>query len=260
MPFIDVNGQRIHYTDSGDGPPIVLSHPMFLDVIHLEPLTEALADQYRVVTFDQRGHGSTQFDGKPFQFTDVARDALEVASALGIEKAIYGGELFGATMALHAALLEPERVAGLLLVGPTARATDHGETISLGAGVDILANMGPETGEFFRVAEAAAGTDAHALMDRWREADWSHIRVVADAWLTRPSIENRLREIQCPAVVIHGRNEFYIPLEHGKFVADNLGGPVLFEVIEGEHQALSITRFDETLEVVRRLMCQQFPV
>lgn len=262
MPHIDVNGQSIHYTDSGgDGSAIVLSHPMFLDTIHLEPLAAVLAGNgYRVVTFDQRGHGATRFDGKPFAFQEVARDALGLASALGIERAVFGGELYSATMALHAALLEPDRVGGLLIVGPTARATDLGESISLGSGVDVWTNGGPQSDEFGRVAEAAAGPDSEALMDRWRKADWSQIRLVADAWLGRPSIEDRLAEIVCPAVVIHGRNEFYIPLEHGEYVAENLGGSVLFEVIEGEHQALSITRFPQTLDRVRELTRQLFPV
>ncbi|WP_074327668.1 alpha/beta fold hydrolase [Mycobacteroides abscessus] len=262
MPNIDVNGQSIHYTDTGgDGPPVVLSHPMFLDTIHLEPLASALATAgYRVVTFDQRGHGATRFDGKPFEFVEVARDALGLASELGIERAVFGGELYSAAMGLHAALLQPDRVAGLLLIGATARATDLGESLSLSSGVDVWTSGGPQSDEFGRVAQAAAGPDSEALMDRWRAADWSQIRLVADAWLGRPSVEDRLSEITCPAVVIHGRNEFYIPLGHGEFVAQNLGGSVLFEIVEGEHQALSITRFPETLESVPDLMRQQFPV
>lgn len=262
MSNVEVNGQSIHYTDSGgDGPAVVLSHPLFLDTIHLEPLASVLADAgYRVVTFDQRGHGDTRFDGKPFEFAEVARDALELADSLGIERAIFGGELYSATMALHTALLEPSRVCGLLVIGPTARATDVGEQISLSSGVDVWTHGGPQSDEFVRVAEAAAGPDSAALLDRWRKADWSQMRLVADAWLGRPSIEDRLAEITCPAVVIHGRNEFYIPLAHGEFVAQNLGGSVVFEVIEGSHQALSITRFDQTLDAVRELMRRQFPV
>lgn len=240
---------------------MVLSHPLFLDTVHLEPLASALAGEgYRVITFDQRGHGSTRSDGQPFDFVEVARDALGLASALGIGSAIFGGELYSATMALHAALLEPDRVAGLLLVGATARATDPGERISLSSGVDVWTHGGPQSDEFERVAEAAAGPDSAALLDRWRNADWSQMRVIADAWLGRPSIEDRLAQITCPAVVIHGRNEFYIPLEHGEFVAQNLGGSVLFDIIEGERQALSITRFAETLDRVRELSRQQFPV
>lgn len=262
MPNVEINGQSIHYTDSGgDGPPVVLSHPLFLDTVHLEPLASALADGgYRVVTFDQRGHGATRFDGKPFEFVEVARDALGLATTLGIERAIFGGELYSATMGLHAALLEPDRVAGLLLIGATARATDLGESRSLNSGVDVWTSGGPHSDEFGRVAEAAAGPDSDALMQRWREADWSQIRLIADAWLGRPNIENRLADIACPAVVIHGRNEFYIPLDHGEYVAQNLSGSVLFEIIEGEHQALSIVRFPETLESVRDLMRRQFPV
>lgn len=260
MPNIEVNGQSIHYTDSGGpGPAIVLAPPLFLDTVHFEPLAGALAaDGWRVVVFDTRGHGRTHFDGEPFAVDDGARDALALADALGIESAVFGGELFGATLALHAALLEPDRVAGLLLIGPTARATDRGEVTSLGVGVDMWINDGPKA-EFGRVANSAAGADGVALMERWRATDRSQIQFAADAWLGRPSIEGKLGEIVCPAVVLHGRSELYIPLAHGQAVADGLGGPKLFEVVEGERQALSITHDPKTLDAARRLMRRLFP-
>ncbi|WP_207771115.1 hypothetical protein, partial [Mycobacteroides abscessus] len=42
MPFVDVNGQRIHYTDSGEGPVIVATHATLMDTVSLEPLTSRL--------------------------------------------------------------------------------------------------------------------------------------------------------------------------------------------------------------------------
>lgn len=260
MPILELNGQSIHYTDScGPGPVIVLAPPLFLDTVHMEPLAGVLAeDSWRVVVFDTRGHGRTRFDGEPFDFEAGARDALALADALGVERAVFGGELLGAAVALHAALLDPNRVAGLLLIGPTARATDRGEISSLSIGVDMWVTDGPQA-EFGRVADAAVGTGAVALMDRWRTAPRRQIRFAADAWLKRPAIADRLGEIICPAVVLHGRNELYIPLAHGQEVADRLGGSVAFEVIEGERQALSITHNPDTLTAVCRLMRQQFP-
>ncbi|MEU9805266.1 alpha/beta hydrolase [Mycobacterium sp. NPDC050853] len=263
MPSVLVNGQSLHYTDSGgDGSPILLSHPMFLDAVHMAPLAHLLAGEgYRVVTFDQRCHGATEFDGQPFTLIECAKDALGLASDLGIERAIFAGELLSATIALHAALLDPDRVAGLLLVGPTAYATDPGEIASLGVGLAQWKEFGPQASEFARIAQAATGSSQAAadLMDRWRSADWQQVQAMADAWLGRPGITENLGRVTCPAVVIHGSSEFYIPLAHGQHVYENLGGSKLFGTVNRQFQALSIVQDPQTLDLVRGLMRDRFP-
>ncbi|WP_078282302.1 alpha/beta fold hydrolase [Mycobacteroides franklinii] len=264
MPSVSVNGQSLHYADTGgDGPPVLLSHPMFLDAVHMTPLADVLAaGGYRVVVFDQRCHGETRFDGRPFALVECAKDALGLASALGIGPAIFAGELLSATIALHAALLEPDRVAGLLLIGSTAYGTDPGEIASLGVGLAQWKEFGPQASEFARIAQAATGSAQAAadLMDRWRSADWQQVQLMADAWLGRPSIAENLGQVRCPAVVIHGSSEFYIPLEHGRHVYENLGGAKHFETIERQFQALSIVQDPKTLDVVSGLMRELFPV
>ncbi|MUM20039.1 alpha/beta hydrolase [Mycobacterium sp. CBMA271] len=262
MPSASVNGQSLHYIDTGgSGPPILLSHPMFLDAVHMAPLAEALVGEgYRVVTFDQRCHGKTRFDGQSFALVECAKDALGLASALGISRAIFAGELLSAAIALHAAVLEPDRVAGLLLIGPTAYATDPGEIASLNVGLAQWKEFGPQASEFARIAQAATGSsqDFDDLMDRWRAADWQQAQVMADAWLDRPSITENLGRLTCPAVVIHGSSEFYVPLAHGRHVYENLGGPKSFGIVEHQFQALSIVQDPTTLDLVRELMRDRF--
>ncbi|MGC7376637.1 alpha/beta hydrolase, partial [Mycobacteroides abscessus subsp. abscessus] len=81
MPFVDVNGQRIHYTDSGEGPVIVATHATLMDTVSLEPLTSRLPG--RVVSFDLRGHGKTVYDKQPYDYNDVAEDVLALVDHLG---------------------------------------------------------------------------------------------------------------------------------------------------------------------------------
>lgn len=97
MPFADVNGQKLYYTDSGgDGTAVILSGAMLLDTVILEPLTDALAKAgYRAIAFDARYHGQTKSNGQEFDFIDWARDFIGLADALGIERAIFGGESGG---------------------------------------------------------------------------------------------------------------------------------------------------------------------
>jgi pimeloyl-ACP methyl ester carboxylesterase len=58
MPFIEINGIKLYYEDSGRGPEtIVFCHGLVCNCRMFDAQVEALKDQYRCVTVDFRGHG-----------------------------------------------------------------------------------------------------------------------------------------------------------------------------------------------------------
>jgi pimeloyl-ACP methyl ester carboxylesterase len=64
MPVAAVNGVEINYTDSGgQGPAVVFSHGFLMDQTMFDRQVTALAPDYRVIGWDQRGHGSTRASG-----------------------------------------------------------------------------------------------------------------------------------------------------------------------------------------------------
>ncbi len=131
MPFAEVNDQRIHYEDTGgDGPPIVFSHAFFGDHEMFAPQVEDLSDVYRVLTWDQRGFGTTPADGAPFTPWDSAGDLFAVLDRIGIERAVLAGVAEGASLSLRAALLHPDRARAVVLIDGRigtegAEALDH---------------------------------------------------------------------------------------------------------------------------------------
>ena len=117
MPLAEINGQRIRFDDTGgDGPPVVLSHGFLMDREMFAPQVDALAPEFRVITWDERGFGETEFDGEPFTYWDSARDCLGLLDHLGIDQAVLGGMSQGGFLSLRAALLAPERVRALVLI------------------------------------------------------------------------------------------------------------------------------------------------
>lgn len=121
MPFAEVNGQRLRYEDSGgDGPPVIFSHGFLMDREMFAPQFTDLADTYRIITWDERGFGETEFDGEPFTYWDSARDLFGLLDHLGTERAVLGGMSQGGYLSLRAALLHPDRVRALIpgLPGP----------------------------------------------------------------------------------------------------------------------------------------------
>lgn len=240
MPFVDVNGQRIHYTDSGEGPVIVATHATLMDTVSLEPLTSRLPG--RVISFDLRGHGKTVYDKQPYDYNDVAEDVLALVDHLGIPTFTFLGEGQGAVVALRTALKAPDRVERLVLIGPTADAPSVSENAALDAAMDIWCTTGPDPSVYARVAEHATGTpqDAEDLLQRWTDSAWKDYRPAADALANRTRFVDELPKITCPALVVHGSADFFVPAVFGKEVADNLGGPTTWVEIPTQEQAITM--------------------
>src|SRR5689334_1302414 len=111
MAFASVRGQNLFYEDSGgSGPPLLLGHGFLMDHTMFDGQVAALAPAYRVIRWDARGFGRTEWDGQPFSYWDLAKDALALLDHLGVERALLGGMSQGGFLSLRAALLAPERV------------------------------------------------------------------------------------------------------------------------------------------------------
>src|SRR5580700_906675 len=124
MATASVNGVTITYHDSGgDGPVVVLSHGFLMDSSMFDPQVAALAPEYRVITWDERGFGDTKAGG-PFSYWDSASDVLGLLDHLGIDEAVIGGMSQGGFLSLRAALLAPARVRGLVLIDSQAGLED----------------------------------------------------------------------------------------------------------------------------------------
>jgi pimeloyl-ACP methyl ester carboxylesterase len=60
MAVIDVKGIDLHYEVQGDGPPLLLVHGGWSDHQSWHAVAPALADSFRVVTYDRRGHSRSE--------------------------------------------------------------------------------------------------------------------------------------------------------------------------------------------------------
>lgn len=117
-----VRGCEIAFELSGSGVDLVWGHGL--------TQSRALEDRRRlldwatipasVLRYDARGHGESEstadLDG--YSWAELARDQLDLATSLGIGDYIAAGASMGAATALHAAVLAPERMLGLVLVIP----------------------------------------------------------------------------------------------------------------------------------------------
>lgn len=118
-----VNGVNLHYQQFGQGPHVVMIHGITgnLAIWHLE-IVPALMSEYRITTYDLRGHGYSEVPPTGYTTADHAADLKNLMDSLGIERAHVIGHSFGADIALCFTILFPERVDRLVLVEPAIAA------------------------------------------------------------------------------------------------------------------------------------------
>lgn len=192
---------RIHYAARGAGPEVLLLHHGFSD--SLERWAEAgwverLAERYRVVTLDARGHGrsSKPHHRAAYEATCRVGDVLAVLDHLGVESVHFGGYSLGGRVGFELARSHPGRVRSLVLGGA------HPFAQSLAPLRRALAE-GLEG--WMRLLERHVGALSAIEGARFRENDLAALR--ASVARDRPDVSAALSRIRVPTLLFVGAED-----------------------------------------------------
>ena len=102
MPNIDRDGVKIHYEVHGDGPPLILTHGYSSTSAMWKGQVEALSRHHKLVLWDMRGHGQSDYPDDPTAYSEAATvgDIAALLDAVGARRAIVGGLSLGGYMSL----------------------------------------------------------------------------------------------------------------------------------------------------------------
>lgn len=247
MPFAAVNGQNIFFEDSGgSGPPVLLAHGYLMDLSMFDSQVAALAPELRVIRWDARGFGKSEWDGRPFSYWDLADDALGLLDHLGIERAVLGGMSQGGFLAMRAALKAPERVKALVLIA-TQAGVDGPETLAKYR--QMLAGwlkMGAIDPLVEAIAALILGAREHwePWVSDWRAMPREQIREPTLCLLDRDDLTDRVGAIQCPAIIVHGTADASIHLDRAEKLRELLPNVKDFVTVPGAGHAVNTTHPD----------------
>jgi pimeloyl-ACP methyl ester carboxylesterase len=129
MARIQVGNLAVAVSDAGDGPPVVLLHGLACGKRMWFHQIRALRRHFRVIAYDQRGHGQTDAPqlATDYSAAHLARDLVGVLDVLKIPQAAIVGFSLGGGPALALAASKPERVSRLVLADVGGRAAAPGE-------------------------------------------------------------------------------------------------------------------------------------
>lgn len=118
--FMDVDGQRIHYVDKGQGPPIVMIHGLGGNLLNYSyALADRLAKDHRVIMIDRPGSGfSVRPKGTPANLKAQAATLAKVMRSLRLERPVLVGHSLGGALSLTIASEYPDCAGAVALIAP----------------------------------------------------------------------------------------------------------------------------------------------
>jgi pimeloyl-ACP methyl ester carboxylesterase len=227
VPYFQKGHVRIYYEDVGKGEPIITNHGLMEDGGYWSEtgLTARLAEHYRVISMDMRGHGRTVVSSPPYGFDvgTMANDFGALADSLGLDRFHILCHATGGMAAVRYAMTTSKRILSLML-------TDTGSaTIPELSGVDTKSmlegfTLGAEARKVASVEDWMVGARANPgpfLFKMAEHPDAERMWGIYEGFLRRsdpvaignfmlsfyadpdPMIEG-LRQISCPTLILLG--------------------------------------------------------
>jgi pimeloyl-ACP methyl ester carboxylesterase/DNA-binding CsgD family transcriptional regulator len=235
------DGVRLAYAVSGNGPPLVRAPHWFTHLEHdwdspaIRPWVDDLPKRYSLLRFDQRGTGLSDREVPEISLEAHVRDLEAVVDAAGFERFALLGLSQGAAFAIAYAARHPERVSHLVIYGGFARGWRKRELsaeeaekrelqhklIEFGWGSQDPSFRQVFTTQFIPDADLETIRAFNDMMPLTTSAATAGAISRANSTI---DVQTEARRVQCPALVLHARNEMRIPFEEGRLIAALIPG------------------------------------
>ncbi len=232
-----LDGVRLAYAVSGEGPPLVRAANW---MTHLGYDIESpvwrhwvrdLSAEHTFIRYDERGCGLSDWEAGEFTFSDWVADLESVVDALGLQRFPLLGVSQGGAVAVAYAAKHPEQVSKLVLCGAyargrAARAVSDEEKSAAALDLD-LARVGwgrddPAFRQVFAAQFLPDGTRADwAAFDQLQRRTTSPENAVRflEEFATI-DVRELARAVRCPTLIMHSRDDHRVPMHAGQELAE----------------------------------------
>jgi pimeloyl-ACP methyl ester carboxylesterase len=214
MASVRVNGVGFYYETVGLGDPLVLVHGSWGDHHNWESVLPDLAQTYRVLVYDRRGHSQSERPPGQGSRVEDEDDLGALMDELGFAPAYVAGNSFGASTVLGLATRRPDLFRGLIVHEPPLMGIVAGEhdfqplmdatDQKIGSVLAHLRAGETQAGARLFVEEVALGPgaweqlpepmretfvrNAHTFLDEQRDPDWAALNLTALSRFTGPAL------------------------------------------------------------------------
>jgi 3-oxoadipate enol-lactonase len=221
-------------------PALVLSNSLGTTQELWERQVPGLAEQFRVLTYDHSGHGSSALPQQPCTVESLAHGLLQLLDELGLERVSLCGVSLGAMVGMALALEAPERVERLVLactsayLGPPEGWAKRPRIVRA-EGVEAVADsvVGRWFTPTFAREEPQTVARFRAMLVATPPEGYARCVEAVGAWDAR----ERISAITAPALVIAGAEDPATPVEHAELIASTIAGARLVVLERAAHLA-----------------------
>ncbi len=249
-----------HRLDGPSGAPVlVLSNSLGTALGMWDDQLPALADQFRVLRYDQRGHGRTPAPPGPYTVAELGRDALALLDRLGLERVSFCGASLGGMTAMWLAINAPDRIDRLVLcctaahLPPREMWTERAATVRA-QGMEAVVDAALE--RWFTPALAECRPEAlerirRALLDMPAEGYAGCCEAIA-----AHDLRQELGSIRAPTLVLAAADDPATPPEHGRLIANSIDGARFVALERARHLAVVERPKESTRELLGHLTAE----
>jgi 3-oxoadipate enol-lactonase len=252
---IKANGIAINYRIDGPerAPWLIFSNSLATSLAMWDEQAAALANSFRVLRYDQRGHGGSDAPAGRYRFDTLLDDALALMDALGINKAHFAGLSMGGATALGLGERRPDRFERIVVADSPCQSTPQSSqqweeriTVAQKQGIEVLVE--PTIARWFP-AETVASNPPH--LDKIRamiRATPVNGFIGCAAALAAHDYASAAASVKCPTLFIVGEKDGATPAAMAK-LNEKLPGSRLVTLPGAGH----ISNMDRPAEFSRAL-------
>lgn len=246
-----------HYELAGpdQAPVVVLSNSLGTDLTMWDEQVATLTEHFRVLRYDQRGHGRTPTTPGPYELDQLGSDVVELLDHLKIERAHFAGVSLGGMTGMWLAEHAPDRVDRLALICTSAELGPPENWRDRAALVREQGTAALVDGSLTRwFTPALAGRDdiAAKFGGMIAASDDDGYASCAEA-IASMHLLPKLADIAAPTLVIAGRDDPATPPAHAERIAETISGARL-EVLDNAAHLANV----EQAATVNRLLADHF--
>ena len=221
---IDLGSHELRVRSQGEGAPAFVCLHGLVDRLEIwDHLAPGLAERGSLLRVDQRGHGSSGAPRGPYSREDLAGDVTGILDARHIARAILVGHSMGGIVSMATALLYPERIAGLVLLGTASHCNERTarwyERIAAAGEADGLAGL----------SRAIYGRDSKQQIEGDAQGICHVTRTLKS--LHADPLTPKLATITCPVLLVVGENDPMGPRASELIAAALPGGAATLDVV-----------------------------
>ncbi len=252
-----VGDREFFVRESGpeDAPPIVLLHGWSFDAeMTFFNLIPALAERFRVIAPDNRGHGRSDWTRGRYEIADVADDAAGIIDALGIDAPIVFGYSMGGMVAQELARRHPGKISGVILAATAAHPipSDLGFRIVLliGRAITRISRKEFSTASTKVLTRSGALDTAHATW-MWEGLMRRDANLYYEAGSAVRRFDSRpwIGDLRVPAMVIVNSDDQIVPTRLQIELASHFTDEDVAVIESGRHESV-MNRADEYVKLI----------